>query len=326
MELSIGQIALSDADYSRLKEIMCEAIAKQTFSCRWVIGKAENADFVVVAADYVDSLASFNALKSADKQVVVILAGMSDEVPAGCNSISWPLRYEELIPLLQSIDRELAPAEVGQSEVPKTDEQVDSQLVRFAMMIREGRDVGSGNRAWRVTGIGVKSLYIVPGENFFYFSGSLIGLADLTPDTSLIFAPIGKDQIDTTLTKKPILMLQWLVGISSGPLGLLPWLQSKHAFKLRRFPAFHQLRHSPIHRRVAAALMRPCREVSKIAKLTGADESLVAGFINASSMCGYLMTAEAKQSGVKIIKRATKRRRALLQSFRAALGISSDHV
>jgi len=324
-ELTIGQVGLSEVDCNRLKQIMSTAVMKNAFRHRWVVAQAGSADFLVVAADSVEDV-------RVDTPGLAVMAGAAETVPDGYKRISWPLRYEELVPMLHSVENSVAragtsgfgaaPSALPEPATPETDPA--SQLTRLAMMIREGAGVGMGNRAWKVNGITATPVYFVPGERYFYLNGSLAALRNLTSESDLSFKPVATGEIDTTISKMPLVMLQWIVGIRYGHLGLLPWLRDKKAYKLKRYPAFETLRHTPEHRRVAAALMRPRKSVRHISKLIQVDEGVVSGFVNASSICGYLVTADPRIVNA-ISKTVEAPRRALLQSFRKALGIFSTN-
>lgn len=326
-ELTIGQVGLSEVDCNRLKQIMSTAVMKNAFRHRWVVAQAGSADFLVVAADSVEGV-------RVDAPGLAVMAGAAETVPDGCKRISWPLRYEELVPMLHSVENSVAragtssfgaaPSVTRGPATSATEADPASQLTRLAMMIREGAGVGMGNRAWKVNGITETPVYFVPGERYFYLNGSLAALRNLTSESDLSFKPVATGEVDTTISKMPLVMLQWVVGIKYGHLGLLPWLRDKKAYKLKRYPAFETLRHRPEHRRVAAALMRPRKSVRHISKLIQVDEDVVAGFVNASSICGYLVTADPRIVNA-ISKTVEAPRRALLQSFRKALGIFSTN-
>jgi hypothetical protein len=332
MELAIGQIGLPEFDYNRLKKIMASAVVKRAFKHRWVIGKPENADFLIVVAGSVESAELAAVTRSDSNPVIVVMAGESDSVPEGCKRISWPFRYDELIPMLNNLENQRAVNDESQAEVPQTDKrQLESEssnpIIRLALMIKDSSgDSGSNKRAWQVDGIAESPIFVIPGEPYFYFKGSLAGLQNLAADAELNFSTVPAEEIEIKSARKPLLMLQWLVGINSGSFGLLPWLQDQRAYKLRRYPAFEMLHHTPEHRRIAATLTRPCQNMQQIAQLTHADDKTIAGFVNASNICGYLLAADSKTMGTTTAKKSGAPRRALIQSFRKALGITSTHV
>jgi hypothetical protein len=137
--------------------------------------------------------------------------------------------------------------------------------------------------------------------------------------------PVPKEQITVHVGRKPIVMLQWLVGLQTGALGLLPWIDSSQPLRLTRYPEFQILHHMPAHRRIAAALSRPRDGVGAVAALTNEDLPTVAGFVNAVSLCGYLCSTapDSKTSGVAA-RAPNAARRSLFASFRKALGIAAN--
>jgi hypothetical protein len=112
-------------------------------------------------------------------------------------------------------------------------------------------------------------------------------------------------------------MLQWTVGLLTGPLGLLPWLEPDATFRLRAFPEFQALHHEPVHRRMAAAFAQPVVGLAAATQLMRIDTPTVVGFLNGAELCGYLQTAPL----AKAARRRNSARGSLVASFRRALGI-----
>jgi hypothetical protein len=128
-------------------------------------------------------------------------------------------------------------------------------LIKFATLLREGG--GAPGTIWRVDGISTRPLHVSLAEKSVFFAESLMVLRDLDPTIRLQFVPVPKEDLAVEVGRKPIVMLQWLVGLQAGALGLLPWIDSNGSLLLGRYPEFQILHHLPAHRRIAAAMSRP---------------------------------------------------------------------
>jgi len=320
LDLGIAHIGLSDSDAQRLRAVMAMAFTNRDLKYRWMMTVPATANLVVVAADSEAGLAA--AAASAGRQTFAVLAGEADAVPSGCLKFAWPIRLENTVSLLAAVERkiekngqpgakaaQLGPARVGPAN--------GSDLIRLASMLREGG--GPAGTVWRVDGISKRPLYVAPADKAFYFNESLVVLRDSSAFAQLSFVPVPIEELSVLVGKKPLVMLQWLVGLLSGSLGLFPWIESTQAVRLTRYPDFQVLHHLPAHRKMAALLTRPRRNAQTIAAALGEEVETVIGFINAASLCGYLMVVSDAQPVGQAAPNVAKR--SLFQSFRKALGI-----
>src|SRR5690606_29380782 len=181
--------------------------------------------------------------------------------------------------------------------------------------------------AWRVTGLSRAPIYIAPHRRQFFCTESLRTVhrfdvrngieLTLLPSTNL---PVADEQ------PKPMVMLQWSVGLLTGALGLLPWLNPSATLRLQRFPEFQILHHEPVHRRLAAAFSRPVAGIDAAVELTMLDRQAVCSFVNGAELCGYLRTSHQSDVPARTPARpASGSRRGLVQLLRRALGIEAIH-
>jgi hypothetical protein len=320
VDLRIGYVGLSEMDEQRLKAVMRMALTNGVLRAKWRMSEAAHAHLVVVAPDSAEGLAMIAAGHQDPGKVFAVLAGESDSITLDCARLPWPIRLENLLALLKSVESKADHADATPAAQSCLTES-KSHFVRLAALLRASEDA-SEQVAWRIAGLHRRSLYVAPGRRVFYFGDSLATLRQINTSIELEFVPIPIEELPHDGGRKPIVMLQWLVGLLTGPLGLLPWISADSAFRLRRFPEFQMLYHLPSHRRIAATLTRALPGMQAVQELTGLDSATIAGFINAANLCGYLTVLDKKVQ-MPAVPHASTARRALFHSFRKALGIAT---
>jgi hypothetical protein len=198
-------------------------------------------------------------------------------------------------------------------------------LLDLAHVLREANELDSHGCAWMVLGIAPKPLYVAPRMSAFLFDGSLLTLRDRLRDPlrdgSLAITRISEQNLPQSAASKPLVMLQWLVGILLAQKSLLPWIDPEAAYGLRRWPHFALLEHRADHQRIAALLVNRAEILSDIVRLAQVDEHAVNEFLNAASLTGRLIAATAPH--IAAPRRSPNAGNALLQRLRKALGIGA---
>ena len=321
-ELSISQVGLSNADSHRLKTVLVMAvIGDGSLRKSWKFVESPDANLVVTSLDSEEGRELIGSTKQVDGRRIALLAGEADEVPDGVTKLPWPIRLEELLKLLRSVEKKFgdSDASIVKSEPVTTSNEVP--LIRLASLLRDS-DGATSNTAWKVEGLSRNSVYVSPGEKLFYLGESLNGLRNIDPHRELSFDPVPIEDVQRKAGKKPLVMLQWLVGLQTGSFGYLPWLSEDQAIRLRRYPAFQILHHDPEHRRLASVLSRLHTDAKSVAKVSRVSPDRAYAFVNAASLCGYLVQS-AKQPARAKAGRPGKKAASLFSSFRRALGIES---
>jgi hypothetical protein len=294
----------------------------------------EEADLVIVEPK---SPASQLLLESAIRQcgpVISALVGAADTVPPRCEKLSWPVRGNDLRNLLLTVDERVrrssgsdgasnSGADAGalwtHEPVPR------GSLLDLAYALKEANEPDSYGCAWMVLGIGCKPLYVAPRMSAFLFEGSLLILRDRLRDPlrdgSLAITRISEQNLPQSVTGKPLIMLQWLVGILLAQKSLLPWIDPEAAYSLRRWPDFALLKHRPEHQRIAALLVNRAEVLPDIVRLAQVDEHALNEFLNAASLTGRLVAASAPHTAA--FRRSPSVGNALLERLRKALGIEA---
>lgn len=326
MDLRMAEIGLSAADSHRLKTLLGMAmINSSSLRRKWVFTDPADANLVITDSDSDEGRAIIDARDEKEDRVCAILAGEADAVPAGCLKLPWPIRLEDLLRLMRTVEKRTEASVEADVAVAAPEPDANNGLLQLASFLRDS-DNSRSNAAWKIEGVARRSIYIAPGENVFYFGESLTILREIDADIQVNFVPVPIEELTGRAGKKPLAMLQWLIGLQTGSFGLLPWIDKELAIKLRRFPAFQILHHTTAHRRIAAVLSRPRRKIDTIASLAGVEPTQACNFINAANLCGYLSQVEGKSSKRAASVGVVRRPRSLFKSFRKALGIESVNV
>jgi hypothetical protein len=311
-ELGIAHVGLADTDVRRLKSMMASAIGDCTLVARWCLAKLETAHLVIGSPEAAAGIVADCAAERNPEQVVAVLAGESDAEVEGTEKLPWPIRIEHLLALLRTVERRVLKVSV----MPEAD--ASHPLVRLAALLRHAE--GPADLCWRIVGLGRAPIYIAPAHRQYFCAESLRTLNRFENGGRLDFMPVPPRDLPTEFTQpKPIAMLQWSVGLLTGPLGILPWLEASSGWRLRRFPEFQILHHEPAHRRLAAAFSRPAQSISAVADWTQIAPEAVVGFVNGAELCGYLHAEELAAEASSLGPDAS--RQGLAHILRRALGI-----
>jgi hypothetical protein len=277
-------------------------------------------------------------LKSAIRRrgpIIGALIAAADTVPPRCEKLPWPVRAKDLRNLLLTVDervrRRMAsdgardPGTNG-AEALGTHEHVPrGSLLDLAHVLREANELDSHGCAWMVLGIAPKPLYVAPRMSAFLFDGSLLTLRDRLRDPlrdgSLAITRISEQNLPQSAAGKPLIRLQWLVGILQAQKSLLPWIEPEAAYSLRRWPDVAVLKYRVDHQRIAALLVNRGEVIPDIVRLAEVDEHAVNEFLNAASLTGSLVAASAPHTAAS--RRSPNPGNALLQRLRKALGIGA---
>jgi hypothetical protein len=296
----------------------------------WRLCAVTAADLVIVAPN---NPASQPLLASAIQRtgpVTAVLVAAADPIPPGCKRLLRPVRAKDLRNLLLEVEQRVVSGKAG-AAIGAAATSVRGRTIRpprppvslleLAYTLREANEPDSHGSAWIVRGIGPGPLYVVPGISAFMFEGSLSTLRNLPLGRSLTIARIPEQDLPCGAAGKPLIMLQWLVGMLLGQKSLLPWVDPAAVYSLRHWPDFALLRHRLDHQRIAALLRNGAAAIPDIVHLAQVDEYAVNEFLNAASLTGRLVATSVPQ--IAASRRLPAVGTALLQRLRKALGIGT---
>jgi hypothetical protein len=313
-ELGLAHVGLSEADIRRLRAMLMMALADGTLRARWTLTDAQHAHVVILGVEALDRRESF----AADGRIVVVLVGAADRVPPGTRTLTWPIRAETLLALLKETEGRT----LSRSSVDHT-----RPLIQLAELLRPAPRETDSAQAWRVTGLARAPIYVAPHRRQFFCSESLRSVHRFDARKDIELTPLAPAELSSVSdSPKPLVMLQWSVGLLTGAYGLLPWLDASATLRLQRFPEFQVLHHEPVHRRLAAAFSRPVDGVDAAIELTKLDRRSVCSFLNGADLCGYLRTSAPGDGAASAPARTVSgSKRSLVQLLRRALGIEALH-
>lgn len=329
MNRSVAFVGLPPVDERRVRSAIGILSIHKLLPTPWRVCAVEEADLVIMAPD---NPASRPLLESAIQRtgpITAAVAAAGDTIPPGCERLLWPVRASDLRNLLLNVEHRVARGNgsVGTSSAGASSvgglatlaPPPRASLLDLANILREANAPDSYGSVWIVRGIAPKPLYIVPRMSAFLFEGSLSTLRNLPPHGSLAITRVREQDLPRGGAAKPLIMLQWLVGILLGHKSLLPWMDPQGVYSLRRWPDFAVLKHRLDHQRIATLLGNRAAVIPDIVRLAQVDEHVVNEFLNAASLTGRLIAASAPQ--IAASQRWPDAWRALLQRLRKALGM-----
>jgi hypothetical protein len=308
--LGIAHVGLAEADVQRLRAMLLLVLAEGTLSGNWHVSDPAGADLLVTTKDVLRQLS--RSLPASATRLVAVLSAASEPAPQGAFSLATPIAMEALLKLMvHAEDRRMHP--YRSSALARR-----HPLTQLAELIRNRGEGAPKGRTLRIEGLARAPIYAVIAHRQFYCSESLLAVAHFDAHTEVAIEPLGVEEVPAECTQpKPLVMLQWAVGLSTAPLGLLPWINEGCTFCLRTFPEFQILHHEPSHRRLAAAFARPVHGITGAMELMQTDPVAVCGFVNATELCGYLQTSPPSATAA----RRRSSRSGVVGIFRRALGI-----
>ena len=323
MNRGVAFVGLPPGDERRIRAAIGILSIHKLLPTPWCVRTVEEADLVIVAPDNPVSRPLLESAIQRTGPVTAALVARADTSPTGCERLVWPMRASDLRNLLLKVEDRLVRGNgsAGTRSAGGLAPQARGSLLDLANMLREANEPDSLGSAWIVHGIAPKPLYVVPKRSAFLFEGSLSTLRNLPRHGSLSITRVSEQDLSHGGAAKPLIMLQWLVGILLGQKSLLPWMDPEAVYSLRHWPDFAVLKHRVDHQRIATLLVNRAAVIPEIVRLAQVDEQVVNEFLNAASLTGRLVAASAPQ--IAASHPWPNVGNALLQRLRKALGIGA---
>jgi hypothetical protein len=323
VDRGVAFVGLPPDDERRIKAAIGIMSVSRQLPVPWRVCAVEEADLIIVTpgTPALDTLLA-KASEGRDPAIAA-LVGASDTLPPSCEKLPWPVRTNDVRNLLLSVEERITRRKNSGAEPPIAWPHPFDTLFELARLLREANEPDSQGSAWIVGGVGPKPLYVVPRERAFMYQGSLSTLRNLLTNGSFEITRISAEDLPESATGKPLVMLQWLVGILLGQKGLLPWIDGECAYSLKRWPDFTVLHHKLEHRRIAAVLVNHACTIPDVLRITQVGSQSVDEFLNAASLTGRLIAANTLQPGASR-RPPPNAGNSLFQRLRKALGIGAD--
>jgi hypothetical protein len=317
MAFGIAQIGLRPADDRRLRTMIGMASITGTVSKQWRLCAPAEADLIVVALDDPDAQAALRRRSAYPHATFAALVGATDETPADCLQLRWPIRTEDVIELLTKVQV------TAKAETAATTRAIEGDALHLASILRKAGAERDPQLVWKVTGTPHQPLYIAPLARKFFYPQPLARLRSAS-FAALGFETLSMSAVPGDVIARPLVGLQWLVGDMIGPMGLLPWIGAGAPLRLKTWPNFPVLPHDARHRRIAALLAQSVNGLEELVERSRMDIGTVRSFVNASDLCGYLATGTAPYKPVTKRPASSRLRASLFDRLRSALGIQES--
>ncbi len=313
-EFGLAIIGLKLPDAQRLRATVGMVTVAGSVSKGWRLCPPSEADLLVIAHEDPEARAALENRAAFPRATFAALVGEADVAPPRCLSLSWPIRTDHVVRLLKSVEE-------SKKAGPTVPEAAESGIFELASLLRRAADECDPEVVWKIDGTPDHALYVLPAARKFLYRAPLPRLRGMPPDVTLDFENIDRKGAPHDVSPRPLVALNWMVGSLTGPLGVLPWIDTKSALRMRRWPDFPVLYHDPRHRRIAALLSEHVRPMSDLVRLAGVDSATVTGFVNAASLCGYLVADATPTAPGAGEGGSDGSRRSLIGRLRQALGI-----
>jgi hypothetical protein len=292
LDRGVAFVGVPPDDERRIRAAIGTMTVAKLLPTPWRISAVEEADLVIMAPDSAAARVLFAGPALRHGAVTAALVAAADaQQPPQCERLPWPVRANDLRDLLLKVEAHV----VGGAEdstgltVPRPGSH--GPLLQLARLLRAVNEASVAPRsAWRIRGIAPTPLYVAPGTTTFVYAGSVMQLRHRLSGDSLEITRIAADEVPLAAGGKPLVMLQWLVGVLLGQHGLLPWIDPDAVHRLTGEPDFTILQHTSAHRRIAALLVKEAALIPDILRLAQVDQESVHELLNAASLTGKLVT------------------------------------
>ncbi|NGY05666.1 hypothetical protein [Solimonas terrae] len=119
----------------------------------------------------------------------------------------------------------------------------------------------------------------------------------------------------------PAEALLWAIGMTRSGGQLLGRIQTRQAYRLRRWPDFGVMGRRSADLRCTALLMQRALSVGELTQLSGLPSAVITAFLNAASLCGLLVADTASRAPERILAGSNSRFGGVLQRIRTAFAL-----
>ena len=279
---------------------------------RWQLAEPNDADVLVVGPESDSAvLARWQTLG----KPTVTAKRASDTTNHGSHAIELPLRMFSLLTLLNDLEAMFASKlgiATGSNSIAS---RKDTGLTRFVSALRALNNTTATGRWRRAGAVYVRDDGLEFALNWDQFEALQTGKIELDEFSETVAHPPGN------LVHRPIETLAWYAGWALDGDGLLPELDARASFKLRRWPDFDAIggNHSQI--RLAAMLVSAPLSRDAMVARTGIAIEQVNRFLNAAAVVGVL-EAITTVTPAPLREAPVSRFSALLRGVRSKLGLS----
>jgi hypothetical protein len=247
----------------------------------------------------------------------------SSEDP-GADGLTLPLRADRLLHCLQVASAQLGPALASTAAIKHASlcERLDGLLAT--------RDV----IAVAIT-VGNKTGLINPTRQMIHWPRALDadGIAQLILEDVTLQPLLAADleklrRMEEDMHERmPWDAALWAIGVSTSQARLLPRLDTRKSYKLKRWPDFGLIGRRSSDIKCTALLTHKSLTPPELVAATGLSEARISGFLNACALCGFLEEAQAASKADVASSRMnteTSIAGGMLQRIRKALALGAN--
>ncbi len=282
-------------------------------------------------AEVLARLANYPDGRIAGKVVAVLQGEAGGRVmPANTLKLDSPLRVMNFLDVLNAAANMLVEG-VTQNSTVKPSASAMPKMSSTSPFLTALHDVAQRTEGVFQVNVGQAKAIFFVAEKRVFFEDTLLDLAQLGQSTSTAAVNTTALNISDAEAQNAIVLSKpwdaflWMAGLSAGQGSLLPWLEGDCTYRLRRWPESSLLTRRAAHVRLAAHFSKELVTPVAVAHTSSSSISDVVDFVNACSLCGYLivgkrMVAEVSAPAVRNVEESGGKR-SLFGRIRSKLGL-----
>ena len=321
----VSHIGLSSIQETVLRSMLAVLQGKAT--ARWEYSEAAAPGVLIVNPATPQGAEALKNRVSTPQRIIAVF--IEDEslviaLPPEVIRLDAPLRVMSTLDVLNAAAMRLATGSRNSTPAIINMPQMQMPPSSFTLALREIAGYSKGVFAIKSS---AGDMYFWADEKRVFISAEFVDYAQLHQLTGLKAIPVtpGDAAIEQAWAlAKPWAGLLWQTGLLAGQGNLLPWLSGDSTYKLRRWPDASLLASRPAFVRLSAHFARSKEWVTpaSVAQTTSAKVGDVADYINACSLCGYLIAGErviaAPPPAAPVV---SEEKKSLFGRIRATLGL-----
>jgi len=323
--LLVSHVGLSSIQETVLRSMLAVLQGKTT--ARWEYSEAAAPGVLIVNPATPQGVEALKNRTPNSQRIIAVLIEDDSQVialPPEAIRLDAPLRVMSTLDVLNAATVRLATSGGNSPSAVIHLPQMQAAPSAFTLALREIAGYSSGVFAIQSS---AGDMVFWADEKRVFVSVGLVDYAQLHQLTGLKAVPVspGDAAVEQAWPlAKPWVGLLWQAGLLAGQGNLLPWLSGDCTYKLRRWPDASLLASRPAFVRLSAHFARSKEWVTpaSVAQTTSAKVGDVVDFINACSLCGYLIVGErviATPPPAPVI--TSEEKKSLFGRIRATLGL-----
>ncbi|GAB4192450.1 MAG: hypothetical protein Tsb002_22080 [Wenzhouxiangellaceae bacterium] len=303
----LGILGVEGSDALVLRSII--RLIDNQLDAKWVFDEYEHADVIIALPDHPRLPALLEKRKHLGRPLCVSLLDGISKAAEGTPALKTPVRVRDLVDLLERYaaeppaDRTADEAAANsEKKLPRGDSQRSKNALALARKLqRESAAAERHDLVLTVNGqpqIAVRmpdSMFRILGKEPVVASDG----AQLLERLEGLRQEIGVEKVTDSGPQNaanwmPLDCLYWHFGVQILSDSLLPGLNDKMRFKIKRWPDFGSIGSEPGQLRLAAFMTRRAMTIEQLTAVSQQTRNRIIAFINACALCNLLIPVDAK--------------------------------